>query len=256
MGQVTATRLVRGRQRSGSPTPKKGWNGQADGVWGRWWRTCHTFSTHRWTHVGTNTETQTHTRTQGDMETDTQEHLTKTDRDTEWNSNPGASGSKAQPLSALLSKALEMKGHASCTLKSFPGLRYSKPCCNEYLHVLDHVFSLILRSEINGLGPTLVQGADSLTLSRWGEKQIASCFTPALNQVPAELEGREAQVAGLSNKQRTHPGRAGHRLPGSHLTPAPREAGRGVRVSPGAGWPESGEGGCLGRCEGHSVPWR
>ena len=177
-------------------------------------------------------------------------------RHTEWNSNPGASGSKAQPLFALLSKALEMKGHASCTLKSFPGLRYSKPCCNEYLHVLDHVFSLILRSEINGLGPTLVQGADSLTLSRWGEKQIASCFTPALNQVPAKLEGREAQVAGLSNKQRTHPGRAGHRLPGSHLTPAPREAGRGVRVSPGAGWPESGEGGCLGRCEGHSVPWR
>lgn len=83
MGQVTATRLVRGRQRSGSPTPKKGWNGQAGGVWGRWWRKCHTFSTHGWTHVGTNTETQTHTRTQGDMETDTQEHLTRTDRDTQ-----------------------------------------------------------------------------------------------------------------------------------------------------------------------------
>ena len=58
-----------------------------------------------------------------------------------------------------------------------------------------------------------MQGADSLTLSRWGEKQIASCFTPALNQVPAELEGREAEVAGLSNEQRTHPSRAGHRLP-------------------------------------------
>ena len=173
--------------------------------------------------------------------------------------NPGPSESKAQPLSALLSKALEMKGRTSHTLKFFPGLRYSKPCCSEYLHVLDHVFSLILRSEINGLdlhlGPTLVQGADSLTLSRWREKQIASCFTPALNQVPAELEGREAEAAGPSNEQRTHPGRAGHRLPGSHLTPAPREAGRGVHVSPGARWPES-EGGCLERCEGHSVPWR
>lgn len=180
-------------------------------------------------------------------------------RHTEGDLNPGLSESKAQPLSALLSKALEMKGRTSHTLKFFPGLRYSKPCCSEYLHVLDHVFSLILRSEINGLdlhlGPTLVQGADSLTLSRWREKQIASCFTPALNQVPAELEGREAEAAGPSNEQRTHPGRAGHRLPGSHLTPAPREAGRGVHVSPGARWPES-EGGCLERCEGHSVPWR
>ena len=74
----------------------------------------------------TNTETQTHTRTHGDMKTDTQEHSTGKHRDTEWDSNPGPSESKAQPLSAPLSKALEMKGHASCALKSFPGLRYSK----------------------------------------------------------------------------------------------------------------------------------
>ena len=77
-----------------------------------------------------------------------------------------------------------------------------------------YVFSLILRSEINGLGlhpgTTLVQGADSPTLSRWDQKQIASCLTPVLNQVPAEWEGREAEAAGPSNEQRTHPGRAGH----------------------------------------------
>lgn len=126
MGQVTATGLVRGRQRSGSPAPKMGWNGQAGGVWGRWWRKCHTFSTHGWTHVETNTETQTHTRTHGDMKTDTQEHSTRKHRDTKWDSNPGPSESKAQPLSAALSKALEMKGHTSCALKSFSGLHYSK----------------------------------------------------------------------------------------------------------------------------------
>lgn len=67
-----------------------------------------------------------------------------------------------------------------------------------------------------------------------GEKEISSCFIPALNQVPAEMERREAEVAGPSNEQRTHPGRSGYQSPGSQLTPAPREAGGGVCVSPGA----------------------
>lgn len=68
------------------------------------------------THKDTRRHEDRHT---GTFNRDTQRH-------TEWDSNPGPSESKAQPLSAPLSKALEMKGHASCALKSFPGLRYSK----------------------------------------------------------------------------------------------------------------------------------
>lgn len=64
------------------------------------------------------------------------------------------------------------------------------------------------------------------------------------DEVPAELglslERREAEVAGTYDEQRAHRGRAPHRSSGSRLTPAPREEGGGVCVSPGTAYRCSG----------------